>query len=200
MSVALRLRKVLRTTPFAVAQRLVSEDTAALIRRKLFPMSQPEARRILAALGAAQAPVLLAGGWGVDALVSGRRRRHSDLDVIAPPDGLPWLAATLAELGYERTVEVSEGGWWAPVKMVFRSPAGGMIEVLLLTDAELDPLVRRAEAMLGREVDRTPVQGDIGGLTVPCLPASLQLAAYDGYDMNHDQRADRRLLERLARE
>ncbi len=199
MNVALRLRKVLRTTPFAVAQRLVSEDTADLIRRKLFPMSQREARRVLAALGAARAPMVLAGGWGVDALVAGRRR-HSDLDVIAEPDDLPLLAAALGELGYEAAAERCEGGWWAPEKVVFRSPGGGRIEVLLLTDAQWERLVRRADAMLGRTVDPAPVLGDIGGLAVPCLSAPLQLAAYDGYEMNHDQRATRRVLEHLARQ
>lgn len=199
MTVAARLRRVVRSAPFAVAQRLVSEDTADLIRCKLFPMNRHEARRVLAALVAAAVPVVLAGGWGVDALVGEQRRRHADLDVIAPPDSLPLVVSTLAELGYQQSVEGSEGGWWAPDKIVFRHAAGGSIDLLLLTVAQWEPLVRRAEMILGGPVDRAPVLGDVGGLAVPCLSAPLQLAACDGYAMNRDQRSDRRLLDRLAR-
>ncbi len=199
MTVAFTLRRFLRSAPFAAAQRLVPEDALDLLRRKLFPMKQAEACRVLAGLLTAEVPFVLAGGWAVDALVTELRRRHSDLDVIASPEVVPLMISVLAGLGYLLAIADCEGGWWAPHKMVLRSGGGGRIEVLVLAAQQWDPLVRRAAALLGVDVDRAPVPGHIGGLEVPCLPAALQLATHDGFAMNRDQRSDSRLLVELAR-
>ena len=199
MRAAATLRKVLRATPFAVAQRFVPQDTLDLLHRRLFPMSQREATRVLAGLVAAGAPFVLAGGWGVDALVSELKRKHSDLDIITAPSDLPMLAPALADLGYARTPEVCEGGWWAPETTTFRSVSGGRIEVLVLTTEHLELLAQRAEQMMGHSVDRAPVRGRVGDTEVPCLSAELQLAAHDGFAMNRAQRGDCYVIEALVR-
>lgn len=199
MVLAPMLRKVLRAAPFAAAQRLVPEHTMNHVRRKLFPMTAREATRVLAGLVAAGAPFVLAGGWGVDALVSELKRKHSDLDIITTPSDLPMLAPALADLGYARTPEVCEGGWWAPETTTFRSVSGGRIEVLVLTTEHLELLAQRAEQMLGHSVDRAPVRGRVGDTEVACLSAELQLAAHDGFAMNRAQRGDFYVIEALVR-
>jgi len=199
MAAPSRLRRFFRIGPSAVAQRLVPEDIVDLFRRKLFPMTTRETRRVLTGLLASRVPFVLAGGWGVDALVTELKRRHSDIDIIATPDELPALVPALAGLGYARSPEICAGGWWAPEKVIFCSAIGYRIEVLVLTTERLDSLARRAEHLLGREVPRTPVRGQVAGLAVSCLSAELQLAAHDGFEMTHDQRQDFRLIENLAR-
>lgn len=199
MVLAPMLRKVLRAAPFAAAQRLVPEHTMNHVRRTLFPMTAREATRVLAGLVAAGAPFVLAGGWGVDALASELKRKHSDLDIITAPSDLPMLAPALADLGYAWTPEVCEGGWWAPETTTFRSVSGGRIEVLVLTTKHLELLAQRAEQMLGHSVDSAPVRGRVGDTDVPCLSAELQLAAHDGFAMNRAQRGDFHVIEALVR-
>jgi lincosamide nucleotidyltransferase A/C/D/E len=142
----------------------------------------------------ARLPFVLAGGWGVDALMGEFKRQHSDLDVIVAPGALGALISTLVVLGYVLTEESVEGGWWAPDTSVFRNGRGRRIEALLLTAEQLAPLVRRAEAMLGHSVDVTPVTGSVGVVEGSCLSPALQLAAHDGFELNHHQQRDLRLL------
>ena len=199
MSDISRFRALLRVGPFSAAQRFLPEAALSLIHRKLFPMPKHEATRVLRGLMLGGVPFVLAGGWGVDALVPGRDRRHADLDVIVAPDALPLLISALGELGYTRTENFAEGGWWAPVFTVFRSADSGRIEALLLTAEQLDRLARRAAELLAHSVDGAPVMGVVGGVEVACLSPALQLAAHDGFAMNYVQRKDFRRIDVLAR-
>ncbi len=216
MTLRSALRRILVSTPFTTAERLIPDNAVESVRRALFPMTQDEVRRVLAGLIAAQVPFVLAGGWGVDALATGqggrkggrkggrewgrrRGRRHLDVDVIAAPEVLATMLAALADLGYRQPAEDWDGGWWAPHKLVLVSDGGGRIDVLILAADQWEPLLRRAVELLGHDVDRAPVPGHVGGLTVPCLPAALQLATHDGFEMNRHQRADRRVLAELTR-
>jgi len=69
------LRRILVSTPFTTAERLIPDNAVESVRRVLFPMTQDEVRRVLAGLIAAQVPFVLAGGWGVDALATGQGGR-----------------------------------------------------------------------------------------------------------------------------
>lgn len=199
MAVATTLRKMLHAGPLVAVQRVIPEDAVNLMRCKLFPMHEREVTRVLEGLLDEGVQFVLAGGWGVDALIPELRRRHSDLDIIVVPVDLPAFARTIAAAGYEQTPEVLTGGWWAPDMTVYRNASRGRIEVLLLTPQQLQRLAARAEALLGRAVDRAPARGWVAGVEVPCLSAELQLAAHEGFEMNRDQREDLRAIEALAR-
>lgn len=199
MSGSIRLRSFFRTGPFVAAQRFLPNAALTVVQRTLFPMPKQEAARVLQGLMRRGVPFVLAGGWAVDALVPGLERRHADLDVIVAPSAVSTLVAVLAEIGYTRTEDFAEGGWWAPVFTVFRDAGGRRIEALPLTQEQLDLLARRAEELLGHGVDGAPVIGLLEGVEVACLPAALQLAAHDGFAMNYVQRKDFRHLDVLAR-
>jgi lincosamide nucleotidyltransferase A/C/D/E len=200
VSDGLRLRRLLRAPPVVAVRSVLPESVVEFIRRKLFSMPKDEAARVVSGLFDDRVPFVLAGGWGVDALTGEFKRQHSDLDVIVAPGALGALVSTLVVLGYVLTEESVEGGWWAPDTSVFRNGRGRRIEALLLTAEQLAPLARRAEAMLGHRVDVTPVTGSVGGVEVSCLSPALQLAAHDGFELNHHQQRDFRLLDALARE
>ena len=53
---------------------------------------------VLGRLQAAGVPAWLDGGWCVDALLGEQTRRHDDLDLVAPLDGVERLGAALAPL------------------------------------------------------------------------------------------------------
>lgn len=195
-----RLRRLLRAPPLVAVRSLLPEFVVEFIRRKLFSMPTDEAARVVSGLFDDRVPFVLAGGWGVDALMGEFKRQHSDLDVIVAPGAMGALVSTLVALGYVLTEESVEGGWWAPDTSVFRNGRGRRIEALVLTAEQLAALVRRAETMLGHSVDVTSVTGRVGGVEVPCLSPALQLAAHDGFELNHHQRRDFRLLDALERE
>lgn len=190
MTVKNRLRKLLRTKYLVALQNCVPEDATDYVRTKTFPMSEAEARRVLAGVLSAGVPVILAGGWAVSAIAGGRKRRHSDLDIIVAPADLAALESAFGELGYHCSVRDSIGGWWAPDVSVFRTHGGSRVEVLRMSDDHFDRLTAEGETLVGRPITERTTPGVIGGLTVPCLSAELQLAAHHGYENNRNQRAD----------
>lgn len=185
-----RLRKLLRTKYLVALQNRVPDDATDYVRTKMFPMSEAEAHRVLSGLLSAGAPVILAGGWAVSAIAGGRKRRHSDLDIIVSPADLSTLESVFGELGYHCSVRESIGGWWAPDVSVFRTQGGSRVEVLRMSDDHFSRLSAKGETLLGRPIAARTTPGVVGGLTVPCLSAELQLAAHHGYENNRNQRAD----------
>lgn len=189
-----RLRRILRTKYLAALQNFVPEDLAGYVRTKLFPMTEPEAHRILSGLLTAGAPFMLGGGWGVSAVTGGHQRRHSDLDLIVPAADFPELESALDGLGYHCTVREGTGGWWAPDVSVFRTAVGDRVEILRMSDDHFAKLTAEAESLLGRPVHERTAPGVLNELTVPCLSVELQLAAHHGYKNTRDQSGDLALL------
>lgn len=132
------------------------------------------------ALSEAGLDVVVAGGWGIDALLGRQTRRHTDLDLLVT-GGLPAVrtaADVLAERGFRVVDDQAEGGHWMPVYVVVRSDSGRTIELL--------PADSRPDA----------VTGTLAGRPVPCLSAEKQLEYHRGY---RPTREDRKDVERLTR-
>ena len=132
------------------------------------------------ALSEAGFDVVVAGGWGIDALLGRQTRRHSDLDLLVAGgrSAVQAAAAVLAELGYRVVDDHAEGGHWMPVFVVVRTDSGRTIELL--------PIDSRPEA----------VTGTLAGRSLRCLSAEKQLEYHRGY---RPTREDRKDVERLTR-
>lgn len=134
-------------------------------------------------LSAAGIDVVIAGGWGVDALLGRQTRPHSDLDLLVTGGMSAVREATgvLAANGYRVVDDQALGGHWAPVFVVVRSDSGRTIELL--------PTDSRPEAATGA----------LAGRPVPCLSAEQQLEYHRGYPLTREHRKDVARLTRHVR-
>ena len=160
--------------------RLLPAGLARRLRRRVAGMPAADALAALTSLTGAGVDVVLAGGWGVDALLGHQTRRHSDVDLVVTPtgEGIAAAAQALARLGYRVVDDHAEGGGWAPVIVVLRNSSGRTVE-LLASDRRLETGV-----------------GTLAGQRVRCLSAQLQLDYHSGYRAT---REDRRDVARLRR-
>jgi lincosamide nucleotidyltransferase A/C/D/E len=148
-------------------------------------------------------PYWLAGGWGVDALVGRRTRRHRDIDIVIEDyeRNEPRARQVFVALGFHH-VKTDQGGVWMPSRSNFEDVAGHRIELLaidwehLARVFELDP-ERRSQSIprpedLAGEVLTT---GQMYGRGVPCLTASAQLLFHTGFPLEAVGRVDVSLLQ-----
>lgn len=159
-------------------------------------MHPNDVHAVLDALAAAGCPCWISGGWGVDALVGRRTRPHRDLDLAIDAAREADAMRALEALGY--TVETD----WRPVRVELVAPGEGRVD--------LHPVVFEGDgAGDGRQAgldgawfdyprgDLTT--GAIGGRTVPCISARLQVTFHEGYEPRDVDVMDlRRLYELIA--
>jgi lincosamide nucleotidyltransferase A/C/D/E len=144
----------------------------------------------------------LAGGWGVDALLGRRTRRHKDIDVVIEDFARnePKARTAFLALGFAH-VNFDQGGVWMPKRSNFEDDAGHRIEVLDI-DWECvgrglasDP-VRESNSKLGREelAHEVFTVGRMEGREVPCLTARAQLLFHTGFTLEASGRTNVALL------
>jgi lincosamide nucleotidyltransferase A/C/D/E len=76
-----------------------------------------EVIEVLEALGAAEIPVWLDGGWGIDALVGEQTRAHDDLDLVVARTDCARAQDALAPPGFAHAPEIEPG---LPARLVLR--------------------------------------------------------------------------------
>lgn len=147
-------------------------------------------------------PYWLAGGWGVDALLGRRTRRHKDVDVVIedfehnePKARVAFLALGFTHVGFD------EGGVWMPTRSNFEDDAGHRIEVL---DIDWECVARGLGSDPGRGSDSKGVRegladevltvGRMEGRDVPCLTARAQLLFHTGFTLEASGRTNVSLL------
>lgn len=144
---------------------------------------------VLDMLAAAEVPVWVAGGWGVDALLGRQTRRHYDVDLVIGDNGPLYqqVAQVLAGGDFRFMGTYHSPGIPIPWCHVWRHDAGHKVEVLPV------PMHKPPFAVDGADVERVGrpfAEGIIGGRRVPCLSAELQLLLHTGYTQrevdNHD--------------
>jgi lincosamide nucleotidyltransferase A/C/D/E len=144
---------------------------------------------LLDLLATAEIRVWVGGGWGVDALLGRRTRRHCDLDLVIGDDGAPYqhLAHVLAGEGFRFVGTSHNPGIPIPWCHVWGHEAGHTVEVLPV------PLHKPPFAADGADITDVGhpfTEGSIDGRPVPCLSADLQLLLHSGYPQreidNHD--------------
>jgi lincosamide nucleotidyltransferase A/C/D/E len=151
------------------------------------------------------------GGWGIDALAGRQTRPHKDCDAIAAFEDLPALARFLSERGFSLKLIWEENRWAPcpePPPLVGRSrPVAQAATAFVLEDGsgrEMDfhvvrldehgrwtpawdtDLVFPAEAFTG--------VGTVGGTTVRCLSAQMQMRTHTGYALKESDLHDLHLL------
>ncbi|MFJ9061355.1 nucleotidyltransferase domain-containing protein [Streptomyces sp. NPDC102409] len=158
-------------------------------------MSRNDVLSILALLRAAGTDVVVAGGWGVDALLGEETREHRDLDLLHVREQEPAVVAALESAGYTETLD------WRPARFVLSHPSG--------LEIDLHPLEFAAD---GSAVQSSPdpaepfrypadcfVTGTVGTTTVRCISAEQQALFHQGYEPAERDVADmRRLREKFG--
>jgi hypothetical protein len=111
---------------------------------------------VLDRLDAAEVPVWVDGGWGIDALVGEQTRSHDDLDlVIARPD-LSRAQGELAALGLQHALEIEPG---LPARLVLRA-ADGDPWTPPVWDEEVGRLTEGSPAGVASERERPGLERD----------------------------------------
>ena len=187
LAVARWVARMLARTP---ARRLLHSQLSARLRlaagREMTAESVLEVTTCLAERGVAH---WLCGGWGVDALARHQTRRHGDLDVIV--DGadhrLPDAAdEALGALGLRRmATETSIPPM--PTIWVYSDGRGRTVDLLPADLAR--PPFDRPDAWS---------RGQVSGVEVACVSASLQRVLRAGYAARRSDHADLTVLDGLG--
>lgn len=153
-------------------------------------MSAADVLSVLSVVREAGAEVVIAGGWGVDALLGEETRSHQDLDLLHRCEQEPALVAALTAAGCTQTLDRR------PARFVLSHPSGMEIDLHPLrfapdgsaTQSSLDPgepFHYPAECFVG---------GTIGGTRVRCISAERQAEFHQGYDPREADLHDMGLL------
>jgi lincosamide nucleotidyltransferase A/C/D/E len=137
---------------------------------------------------------VVAGGWGVDALVGEKTRAHRDVDLAIDADDEADALRALAGLGY--TIETD----WRTARVELVAAGSRWVD---LHPMRFDAHGHGREADLGGGSSEYPsgcfVTGRIGGRVVGCLSVELQLRFRAGYESRDVDRHDLALLATLDR-
>ena len=148
----------------------------------------PESRvvTLMDAFAAAGVSSWVAGGWGVDALIGHQTRRHYDLDLVVSdaPDNIERMGQVLSRAGFRPGVREFNPGLAMPVRHLWQDDNGHSVEVMPVTFGK--PPFAGGESLF--------TGGVIGGHSVPCLSAGLQVALHKGYEARVVDLADMEAL------
>ena len=209
------LPMTLRQVPFrvgkAVYRSIASSPAAPILKlgvarrvQKLLigRVRAADVLEIVDALESAGVKMWVAGGWGVDALLGEQTRKHPDLDLVLDVSDEGRAEAALRELGFKRyELEhdyVPRG--LMPHRVAMQDVNWRTVE-LHWVDMRSWPhqwLARlaseRPEAMIGVDLSEPFARGVIGGRSVPCLSAGLQLVSREVYELDASDLQDAALL------
>jgi len=158
---------------------------------------QFEAERVLLVLDSLSAAGLwfaVDGGWGVDALAGRQTREHEDLDGVVLLDDAEALLEAVARLGFVLDLDLR------PTRFVAKHADGAWVDFHpLVFDA--DGVGWQLGAKAGGGDAPYPANGftsgSIGGRSIACLTAGLQLVHHEGYEPDAKDAADLRVLAEL---
>jgi len=162
-------------------------------------MRSQDVIEVLDALDAVGVPVVIEGGWGVDALLDSETRDHSDLDVALERSLLPLAQVVLEKLGFDHAAAAEPG---LPARFVMKDGRGRQVDLHPLVFDEagngLQQLTPAGDRWGRYPVPHLQSAGKIGGRTVACISAELQVEFHLGYEQSDNDRHDLELLARLA--
>jgi len=145
-------------------------------------MDEEEVARVLQLAEIASIPVVVDGGWAVDALLGWQTRDHSDLDLAINQQYLPRLLNILRRLDYQY---LPRGDEWLH-NFVLENGAGHQID--------LHSFVRNSKGQIVGGVeypgDSLTGQGRISGMNVGCIHPEWLVDFHLGYDFDHQDYQD----------
>ncbi|WP_442813492.1 nucleotidyltransferase family protein [Streptomyces sp. NBC_01754] len=141
-------------------------------------MTLSDVLSVLGLLERAGTDVVIAGGWGVDALLGEQTREHRDLDLLHVREQEGAVVAALEAAGYAETLDRR------PARFVLSHPDGPEID---LHPLEFAPDGSAVQSSLDPERPfHYPaacfVTGTLGTATVRCLSAGQQALFHQGYE------------------
>ena len=172
-------------------------------------MDAPAVISLYRALIAADVPVWLMGGWGVDALVGRQTRPHHDLDLLVEIADLERLRLSLVDLGFALAYMWDDEVRWIrhdlwssrleqPSAFVYGHADGREVDVHVVRRSdggEVEMLWSVPYAFTAVGLGAT---GAIEGQSVQCLSREMQLQAHTGYDLPAHHLQDLELLDKLS--
>jgi lincosamide nucleotidyltransferase A/C/D/E len=150
---------------------------------------------LLDLLSAAGVHAWVGGGWGVDALVGRQTRRHYDLDLVISDarDDYLKVADVLKGAGFRPADAEFNPGLPMPWRYVWQHDDGHSVEVLPV--ALHDPPFSAGLQDSQSSGTKSPfAHGTIGGRSVRCLSAELQLVLHVGYPLRDVDASDMSVL------
>lgn len=132
---------------------------------------------------------IVAGGWGVDALIGRQTRPHQDLDVAIDGRRLDQAVAVLNEAGFSTAED------WLPIRLALRHDDGREVDLHPLAISEDGTgILPGFDGVTYRYPPEEITTGKIAGRPVRCISAALQVRFHDGYEPRDVDRADMALL------
>jgi lincosamide nucleotidyltransferase A/C/D/E len=159
-----------------------------------YRMPAERALRVLDALDAEDAGVVVGGGWAVDALLGRQTREHGDLDLWVPAERLERLVRALLPLGIDR---IQYWGDNRPWNFPLHDGRGTRVD-LHLVERLPGGAVHYGGVVSGRELPAGALDGagTIGGRAVRCDAPWWALQCHTGYPPRDVDRHD---IDRLCR-
>lgn len=156
-------------------------------------MDERAVTQLLDRLQQAEVLAWLDGGWGVDALLGGQTRLHSDLDLVVSRPDLEVLQDVLWLLRFEVLRD------WLPNAIAYHDLDGRQVDL-----HPIDPTLDGGGDQIQLDGESrwhysAPVRGVLGGRTVLCCPVADQVSCHLGYPPRPSDFEDmRRLADRFG--
>jgi lincosamide nucleotidyltransferase A/C/D/E len=137
---------------------------------------------------------VIAGGWGIDALIGRQTREHRDLDVLVPESFVARLVDALVDASFSITTD------WLPVRVELSDArADRHIDIHPAFDDGCDGWWQHGFDGQRFESPREALtDGTIGGRSVRCFTAAKQLELHQGYPHRPEDVHDIAALDRLG--
>ncbi len=163
-------------------------------RRKPSPtldMDQEEVVRILELADIASIPMVIAGGWAVDALLGWQTRPHNDLDIAINRSYLMRFLGILSRIGYGLVAEANKDD----ARYLLDNGAGHQIEIHAYSRDD------KGRIMSGSRFPSNSLtgQGKIGHLKVSCLAPEWLVDSYTDKEINQKTLQDLKYICNLFR-
>jgi len=148
---------------------------------------------VLAVLAEDDLPVVIEGGWGIDALLGAQHRTHDDLDLVIAADKLDTALETLSGVGFEVAIDLR------PRRVMVADRSGRRVDLYVVRIDENGELWQDGGAPDGTDIHYAEAQfitGWVGGQAVRCIDAQMQVARHAGYEPVVKDRHDLELLQK----
>ncbi|MFF9641472.1 nucleotidyltransferase domain-containing protein [Kitasatospora aureofaciens] len=147
-------------------------------------MNESDVRHVLDLLTHAGVSAWVDGGGGVDALVGHTTRAYDDLDLVLAHDQLDQARRALATAGFTTVLRDL-----LPAALALADGAGRCVDLHPVTGSGRDG-GRQLLPDGGKFCYPAPVNGAVGGRTVPCVDAATQVRCHLGYPSRGKDRHD----------
>lgn len=150
-------------------------------------MNEKDAVQIISDAEQHGIPVLLDGGWGVDALLGKQTREHSDVDLFIEACNGRKFITLLKQQGFK---EIQQA-YTTPSHTVWQDEKGRIVDLHLYESGENGSFLFEGNSYPAKTFSSV---GRIAGKTVRCIPPQEQIHFHSGYELDENDIHDVKLL------